>query len=190
MKTPVLDTHQKALALNLDKGKYGSIAEIGAGQETARWFFKVGGAAGTIAKAMSAYDMKFSDSIYGPCQRYVSRERLEAMLQHEYSLVIDRLAEQRGDTSTFFAYANTVAAFSFTQQRNGHGWLGIRFQSEPGAEASQIDVHVVLKGRESTQDQETLGILGVNLIYGAMHLHADPEALRLSLLDDLSTDFL
>jgi hypothetical protein len=190
METPVLDTHQKALALNLDKRKYGSIAEIGAGQETARWFFKVGGAAGTIAKAMSAYDMKFSDSIYGNCQRYVSRERLEAMLEHEYSLVIDRLGEQRGDSCTFFAFANTVAAFSFTQQSNGHGWLGIRFQTRPHEDASRIDVHVVLKGRESTQDQDSLGILGVNLIYGAMHLHHDPDALLTSLLDGLNTDLL
>ena len=121
MEQAILDTHQKALVINLDGGKYGTIAEIGAGQETARWFFQVGGAAGTIAKAMSAYDMKFSDSIYGSCQRYVSRDRLQAMLNHEYKLLNERLGESRGATSAFFAFANTVAARSFTQKQDGHG---------------------------------------------------------------------
>ena len=114
MEKPVLDTYHKALAFNMDKKPYGTIAEIGAGQETSRWLFKVGGAASTIAKAMSAYDMKFSDSIYGTCERYVSRERLEAMLEKEYSLVTERLDEVRGSECTFFAFANTVATFSFS----------------------------------------------------------------------------
>jgi len=190
METRLLDTHQKALSINLDARKYGTIAEIGAGQETARWFFQVGGAAGTIAKAMSAYDMKFSDSIYGPCGRYVSRERLQAMLDHEYALLLERLGESRGNDCAFFAFANTVAAYSFTQKRNGHGWLGIRFQRRPQEQASQIDLHVQLKGQENVQDQETLGLLGVNLIYGALYLHDNPEALITSLLDALSTDLL
>ncbi|MEN8762499.1 MAG: hypothetical protein ABF290_08685, partial [Thiogranum sp.] len=190
MEQAILDTHQKALAINLDGGKYGTIAEIGAGQETARWFFQVGGAAGTIAKAMSAYDMKFSDSIYGPCQRYVSRDRLQAMLNHEYKLLNERLGASRGSTSAFFAFANTVAARSFSQKQDGHGWLGIRFQTRPGEEASQIDLHVQLKGQENIQDQETLGLLGVNLIYAALHLHNDPDTLLASLLDGLSTDLL
>ena len=185
-----LDTHQKALAINLDDGKYGTIAEIGAGQETARWFFQVGGAAGTIAKAMSAYDMKFSDSIYGPCQRYVSRDRLQAMLDHEYKLLNERLGESRGASSAFFAFANTVAARSFSQKQDGHGWLGIRFQTRPGEQGSQIDLHVQLKGQENIQDQETLGLLGVNLIYAALYLQEDPDALLASLLDGLSTDLL
>ena len=185
-----LDTHQKALAINLDDGKYGTIAEIGAGQETARWFFQVGGAAGTIAKAMSAYDMKFSDSIYGTCSRYVSRERLQSMLSHEYRLLNERLGDLRGDKCAFFAFANTVAARSFSQSSNGHGWLGISFQRCPGEDASQIDIHVQLKGQENIQDQETLGLLGVNLIYAALYLHASPEELLLSLLDQLSTDLL
>ena len=185
-----LDTHRKARSINLDDGKYGTIAEIGAGQETARWFFQVGGAAGTIAKAMSAYDMTFSDSIYGSCKRYVSRERLQAMLQHEYRLVNERLQEKRGDTSAFFAFANTVATHSFVRQQAGHGWLGIRFQTQPGEEASQIDVHVCLRGQESLQDQETLGILGVNLIYGALYLYETPEVLIRSLLDQLSHELL
>jgi hypothetical protein len=190
MEQAILDTHQKALAINLDDGVYGTLAEIGAGQETARWFFRVGGAAGTIAKAMSAYDMKFSDSIYGPCKRYVSRDRLQAMLDHEYELLNERLGDSRGPGSAFFAFANTVAARSFSQKQDGHGWLGIRFQTQPGEEASQIDLHVQLKGQENIQDQETLGLLGVNLIYAALYLHDDPDALLASLLDDLSTDLL
>lgn len=190
MQNPELDTHQKALSLNLDTSKYGTIAEIGAGQETARWFFKVGGAAGSIAKAMSAYDMQVSDAIYGTCSRYVSRDRLQGMLNHEYGLVLERLGERRGPDSTFFAFANTVAARSFTQRGQGHGWLGIRFQTSPQEDASQIDLHVVLKGREAVQDQETLGVLGVNLIYGAYHLHQNPDALLTSLLDRLNTDLL
>jgi len=190
MEKMILDTHQKAQAINLDETKYGTIAEIGAGQETARWFFQVGGAAGTIAKAMSAYDMKFSDSIYGPCKRYVSRDRLQSMLEHEYHLLNERLGDTRGTECAFFAFANTVATRSFTQNQDGHGWLGIRFQTRPGEEASQIDLHVQLKGQENIQDQETLGLLGVNLIYGALYHHDNPDSLLTSLLDQLSTDLL
>ncbi|MFQ5643369.1 MAG: hypothetical protein ACE5FQ_06690 [Thiogranum sp.] len=190
MEQVKLDTHQKALAINLDESKYGTIAEIGAGQETARWFFQVGGAAGTIAKAMSAYDMQFSDSIYGPCKRYVSRDRLQSMLDHEYGLLNERLGASRGDDCAFFAFANTVAARSFIQKQEGHGWLGICFQPRPGAAVSRIDLHVQLKGQENIQDQETLGLLGVNLIYGALYYHDDPDKLLKSLLDQLSTDLL
>jgi len=121
-KTP-LDAYHKAQAFNMDRGTYGTIAEIGAGQETVRWFFKVGGAAGSIAKSLSAYDMKVSDSIYGACKRYVSRERLHAMLDTEYESLIERLGEARGADSTFFAFANTVATFSYATKRPGHGWL-------------------------------------------------------------------
>ncbi len=185
-----LDTYSKAHAFNMDNAPYGTIAEIGAGQETSRWFFKVGGAAATIAKTMSAYDMKFSDSIYGPCKRYVSRERLQAMLDKEYQLVIDRLNEIRGEQCTFYAFANTVATFSYTQQRAGNGWIGIRFQTHPQEAASQIDLHVVLKGKSSAQDQDTLGILGVNLIYGAHYHHQQPLDLLTSLMDNLGTELL
>ena len=188
MEHCTVDTHQKALTINLDPGKYGTIAEIGAGQETARWFFKVGGAAGTLAKAMSAYDMKFSDSIYGSCGRYVSRERLQAMLDHEYRLLHERLNEQRGERTAYFVFANTVAARSYSQKQPGHGWLGIRFQRAPGEPPSQIDLHVQLNGKENLQDQETLGMLGVNLIYGALYLHTEPGALLESLLDQLTID--
>ena len=190
MEKPALDTYHKALAFNMDKAPYGTIAEIGAGQEISRWFFKVGGAAASIAKAMSAYDMKFSDSIYGSCKRYVSRERLQAMLDKEYGLVVGRLDEIRGGETTFYAFANTVSTYSYTQQRAGHGWLGIRLQTHPREAASQIDLHVVLKGKSNTQDQETLGILGVNLIYGAHYHHADPVKLLLSLMENLSSDML
>ena len=185
-----LDTYHKALAFNMDNSPYGTIAEIGAGQETSRWFFKVGGAAATIAKTMSAYDMKFSDSIYGPCKRYVSRERLQAMLDKEYGLVMERLDEIRGTESTFYAFANTVSTYSYTQQRAGNGWLGIRFQTHPQETASQIDLHVVLKGKSNTQDQDTLGILGVNLIYGAHYFYQDPISLLTSLMDNLSAESL
>jgi hypothetical protein len=186
MEDMTLDTYHKAQSFNMDRGAYGTIAEIGAGQETVRWFFKVGGAAGSIAKSLSAYDMKVSDSIYGVCQRYVSRERLQAMLDTEYVSLIDRLGETRGSECRFFAFANTVATFSYTQQRAGHGWLGIRFQTQPGDVPSQIEVHVALKGKSGPQDQETLGILGVNLIYGAYYQREDPLGLLTSLMDNLT----
>lgn len=186
----VTDIHQKALSINLDKSQYGTIAEIGAGQETAGWFFRVGGAAGTIAKAMSAYDMTFSDSIYGKSPRYVSRERLNAMLDHEYKLIIDRLGESKGPESNFFAFANTVASRSYSRDADGQGWIGVKFQTSPCSEASQIDIHVHLQGKKSSEDQRTLGILGVNLIYGVLHYHDDADKLLKSLMDDLSYDFL
>ena len=184
------DPHQKALTVNLDSSKYGTIAEIGAGQETARWFFRAGGAAGTIAKTMSAYDMKYSDTIYGASPRYVCRERLHAMLDHEYDLLMQRLAPSRGQETMFFAFANTVAARSYTNRTDGHGWLGIRFQHEPQAPPSQIDVHVNLHGKNNLQDQETLGILGVNLIYGALNYYQDILTILPSLMDSLYPELL
>lgn len=186
----ITDTHQKALAINLDKPRYGTIAEIGAGQETARWFFRVGGAAGTIAKVMSAYDMKFSDAIYGVSKRYVSRERLDTMLEHEYGLVVERLDAHRGSDSTFFAFANTVTTRSFSRNEEGQGWLGIRFQITPHSEPSQIDMHVHLLGQSGLQDQETLGILGVNLIYAAFNFSDNPVSLLQTLLDSLSNQLV
>ncbi len=183
----VSSTHQKALQINLDPSKYGTFAEIGAGQEVARWFFRVGGAAGTIAKAMSAYDMKFSDAIYGPSQRYVSRQRLQTMLDHEYGLLVERLDAQRGAVTCFFAYADTVVARSFKNPQDGHGWMGVRFQTEPRQEPSQVIVHVRLWDKENIQQQEALGILGVNLIHGALNLSDRPEAFIGALVDDLTT---
>src|SRR5271157_555705 len=185
MAREILGTHQKALQINLDPSKYGTFAEIGAGQEVARWFFRVGGAAGTIAKTMSAYDMTISDAIYGHAERYVSRQRLETMLDHEYSLLIERLREKRGSTTRFFVFADTVVARSYSRLDDAHGWLGIRFQTEPGQEPSQIIVHVRLWDKENLPEQEALGILGVNLVHGAMYLHEDPAALIVSLVDNV-----
>ena len=183
-----MDTHQKALHINLDSGLYGTFAEIGAGQEVARWFFRVGGAAGTIAKAMSAYDMTFSDAIYGPSERYVSKHRITAMLDHEFQLLYERLDAKRGDSTRFFVFADTVAAHSYTRKDDPHGWLGIRFQRTPRAEPSQILIHVRLIDKENLQEQEALGLMGVNLAYGANYLHHDPEALIVSLLDGLTNE--
>jgi hypothetical protein len=186
MKQDVFDTHQKALKINLEASIYGTFAEIGAGQEVARWFFRVGGASGTIAKAMSAYDMAFSDAIYGPCERYVSKQRITAMLDHEFRLLYERLDAKRGDKTCFFVFANTVAAKSYLRKDDPHGWLGIRFQSKPRTDPSQIIIHVKLLDKENVQEQEALGVIGVNLCYGAHHLYSDPEALLASLLDSLT----
>ncbi len=188
MKREVLDTHQKALQINLDKSLYGTFAEIGAGQEVARWFFRVGGAAGTIAKAISAYDMAFSDAIYGTCERYVSKQRINGMLDHEFRLLYERLDAKRGDATRFFVFADTVAAKSYTSKNDPHGWLGIRFQSAPRTDPSQIIIHVRLLDKENVQEQEALGIMGANLVHAANYLHSDPETLIISLLDSLTNE--
>jgi len=185
MPATSLTTHQKAVRINLDNTKYGTFAEIGAGQEVARWFFRVGGAAGTIAKSISAYDMTVSDALYGACGRYVSRQRLETMLDHEYRTMTEHLAAQRGDTSRFFVFADTVAAKSYTRKDNCHGWMGVRFQTTPGSEPSQILIHVSLLDRETVLQQEATGILGVNLIHSALY-EAGPDELVRHLHDDLS----
>jgi hypothetical protein len=184
---PKLTTHQKALKINLDPVFYGTFAEIGAGQEVARWFFKVGGAAGTISKSMSAYDMAVSDAIYGRCKRYVSRERLQGMLDHEHSLNIERLRMSRGDSTAFFAFANTVAARNYHGTNECHGWLGVKYQTRPRDEDSQITIHVRMLDNENDLQQETLGIVGVNLLYGAFFLYHKPQLLLESLLDNLNT---
>src|SRR5262247_4286474 len=181
-------TRQKALALNLDKSKYGTIAEIGAGQEVARWFFVVGGAAGTVAKTISAYDMAVSDAMYGHAPRYVSRQRLQAMLEHEFSQLLEGLGDTRGASTTFFAFANTVATRAYKRSEAGRGWIGIRFQRQPGEPPSDVVVHVNLRDTTARLQQEALGIVGVNMIYGVYHLHAEPAALIASLMDELSRD--
>jgi hypothetical protein len=188
MQPARLDTQQKAIQINLDHSKYGTFAEIGAGQEVARWFFRVGGAAGTIAKSTSAYDMTVSDAIYGPCQRYVSRQRLETMLDLEYRSMTDHLAAKRGETTRFFVFADTVAARSFSRKKDDcHGWMGIRFQARPGSEPSQVLLHARLLDRENLAQQEATGILGVNLIHSALY-EADPADLIPRLLDGLSSE--
>src|SRR6266704_5765975 len=188
METLPAGTRQKALALNLDKSKYGTIAEIGAGQEVARWFFLVGGAAGTIAKSVSAYDMAVSDAMYGSAQRYVSRQRLQAMLEHEFSQLLERLGSAKGDGTAFFAFADTVATRSYTHQGDGRGWLGVRLQTRPREVPSDLIVHVNLKDTTATRQQEALGVLGVNLIHGAYYRHAEPDGLIGSLMDELSRE--
>src|SRR5438045_3387804 len=147
-------TRDKALELNRDRTTYGTFAEIGAGQEVARWFFAVGGAAGTVAKTISAYDMAVSDGLYGPTKRYVSRQRLEAMLVSEFTQLVERLNSLRGDTKSFFAFANTVATRSFRQSGHGRGWMGIRFQPQPHAQPSQIILHAHLLDSSAAGEQE------------------------------------
>jgi hypothetical protein len=178
-------TNRKALQINLDPQKYGTFAEIGAGQEVARRFFLVGGAAGTIAKTMSAYDMTFSDAIYGPTDRYVSRRRLQTMLDHEYDLLIERLDAKSGTERTFFVFADTVAARSFKQRNESHGWLGVRFQMQPRGDPCQIIVHVRMLEDSHVEQQEALGVIGVNLLYGAFY-HSEPEKLISSLQENLA----
>jgi hypothetical protein len=177
-----LDTSQKAHRINTDAKRYGTFAEIGAGQEVARWFFRVGGAAKTVAKTISAYDMAVSDAIYGPTERYVSRSRLKAMLDYEYNLLLERLEDKRGATAAFFAFANTVT----TRKEEGHGWMGIRFQAEAGADPSEIYIHVRMLDKEHVRQQEALGVIGVNLAHASFYFHQQPEALIRSLLDDLT----
>src|SRR5712692_749345 len=174
-------TNRKAFQINLDAKKYGTFAEIGAGQEVARRFFHVGGAAGTIAKTMSAYDMTFSDAIYGPADRYVSRVRLNTMLDHEYKLLVERLDQKLGTEREFFVFADTVAARSFKQHNESHGWLGVRFQTQPRSEPSQIIIHVRMLDETNIDQQEVLGVIGVNLIYGAFYHLNDAERLISSL---------
>jgi hypothetical protein len=181
-----LGTNKKALQINLDAAKYGTFAEIGAGQEVARRFFHVGGAAGTIAKTMSAYDMTFSDAIYGPTDRYVSRVRLKTMLDREYNLLHERLDTKVGEHRQFFVFADTVAARSFKQHNESHGWLGARFQIQARGEPSQIIIHVRMLDESNVDQQEALGIIGINLLYGAFYYYADPEKLISSLQENLA----
>ena len=184
----LLTTDRKALTINLDEAKYGTFAEIGAGQEVAREFFQAGGASGTIAKSISAYDMVFSDAIYGKAPRYVSRERLRLMLDHEYALLIERLAGNRGEKTTFFVFADTVATSNYKGTNEAHGWMGIRFQSDPKGPPSDIVLHVRMWDREAVLQQQALGIVGVNAIYGAFYYRNDPQKLIESLMDNLAKD--
>ena len=181
-----MKANKKAFEINMAKPIYGTFAEIGAGQEVARRFFHVGGAAGTVAKTISAYDMTFSDAIYGKSTRFVSRQRLGEMLDHEYSLLIERLDEKVGDERTFFAFADTVSARSYKSKNECHGWLGIRFQSSPRSQPNDIILHVRMLDPENLEQQEALGIVGLNLIHGAYFLRKDLKAFIGSLLDDLN----
>ena len=179
-----LTTQEKALRINLSKAIYGSFAEIGAGQEVAANFFKVGGASGTVAKTMSAYDMKFSDAIYGVGDRYVCEERLIRMLDHEYVLLAERLPH-RIETTRFFAFADTVEVLNYERTNQGHGWIGLRFQLRPQSEPNDCIMHVKMHDTDPLQQQYALGIVGVNMLYSCMFL-SDPEEMLMSLLDGLT----
>ena len=185
-------TKSKALRINLNSDIYGTFAEIGAGQETARNFFRSGAASGTIAKAMSAYDKDFSDAIYGieEDKRYVTQPRLKKMLRHEIDLMEDRLSRSKHPDKLFFSYANTVTTIDFAKKFKGHGWIGIRFQLDPLEDYNEIIVHIRFKETDARLQQETLGTLGVNLIYGAFYLNDNPKELVKSLYDNLSNDQL
>ncbi|MCK0131136.1 TonB-dependent receptor [Flavobacteriaceae bacterium F08102] len=181
---------RKALRINLNDNIYGTFAEIGAGQETVRNFFRAGGASGTIAKAMSAYDKDFSDAIYGiePDQRYVTESRLKRMLIHEIELMEDRLSRRKHPDKLFFSYANTVATIDFAKKFKGHGWVGIKFQLDPLEDYNEIIMHIRFKQTDARLQQETLGILGVNLIYGAFYMNDRPKELLKSFYHHLDKD--
>lgn len=180
----------KALRINLNENIYGTFAEIGAGQETVRNFFRAGGSSGTIAKAMSAYDKDFSDAIYGieDDGRYVTESRLKKMLTHEVDLIEKRLSRTKHPNKLFFSYANTVATIDFAKQYKGHGWVGIKYQIEPDEDYNEIILHIRFKENDARLQQETLGILGVNLIYGAFYKYNDPKKLLRYLYDHLDKD--
>ena len=183
----VLSTVDKALRINLNEHIYGTFAEIGAGQEVARHFFRAGGASGTIAKTMSAYDRGFSDAIYGAEQdkRYVTKSRLSKMLKHEINLLETRVDRKNNPEKMFFAFANTVATIDFAKKFKGHGWMGIRFQTDSQQEYSEIQMHVRFHLIDAKAQQEALGIMGVNLIYGAYYKHNKPRSLIKYLYDHI-----
>jgi hypothetical protein len=184
------DIHAKALAINLEASIYGTFAEIGAGQEVARWFLSVGAASGTVAQAISAYDKTVSDDVYGAGTRYVSRERLVAMLDHEYQLLLARLAKARGDHTRFFVFADTVATRNFQGTNEQHGWIGFRFQDEPNGQPNQILLHINLQDSTAQLQQQAIGTLGVNLIYACHHQRSSPAVFLAGLFDDLSVERL
>ncbi len=185
-------TTDKALRINLNDNIYGTFAEIGAGQETVRHFFRAGGSSGTIAKAMSAYDKDFSDAIYGIEEdgRYVTESRLKKMLDHEVDLIEQRLNRDKHPTKMFFSYANTVATIDFAKQFKGHGWVGIRYQIDSDEAYNEILLHIRFKETDGKLQQETLGKLGVNLIYGAFYKYNDPKRLLRYLYDHIDIDQL
>jgi hypothetical protein len=184
------DIHAKALAINLEASYYGTFAEIGAGQEVARWFLSAGAASGTVAQAISAYDKTVSDDTYGAGTRYVSKERLLAMLDHEYQLLLARLGKERGAHTRFFVFADTVATRNYEGTNEQHGWLGVRFQAEPDGQPNQILLHINLEDPTAQLQQQAIGTLGVNLIYAAYHQRSSSGGFLAGLFDDLSLERL
>ncbi len=172
-----LSTHQKALRINLDPTSYGSFAEIGAGQEVVRWFLVVGGASGTVAKSISAYDKEVSDDLYGFGARYVSKERLEAMLDSEWTQLINQLNKSRGSNTRFFSFVDTISARNYAGTNEPHGWVGLRFQLEPGGHSNEIILHINMRDRSNPLEQEAIGILGVNLIFAVFYQLQTKESL-------------
>jgi hypothetical protein len=185
-----IGTHQKALTINLDGAVFGSFAEIGAGQEVARWFLTVGGASGTVAKTISAYDKEVSDDLYGRGTRYVSKQRLEAMMESEWKQLLAELQDSRGATTRFFTFVDTVSARNFAGTNECHGWVGLRFVQAPGGPPSDVILHINLQDPTNLQQQEAVGILGVNLIYAVRHHRASPEAFLAGIFEDLSLERL
>lgn len=182
----ILSTYEKALALNLDADKYGVFAEIGAGQETANWFFRVSASAGTVAKTISAYDMTMSDALYGKASRYVSQSRLHSMLEYEYDLLEQRLGPSRGESTTFFSFCNTVRARGYQDTAECHGWLGVRFQLKPQSEPCEIVLHLRLLDETNQDQMNALGKVGVNLIHAAFNYRDSLKNFVESLADGLA----
>ena len=185
--TEKLNTHQKALNINLDATTFGSFAEIGAGQEVARWFLLVGGASGTVAKSISAYDKEVSDDLYGSSSRYVSRERLEAMVDNEWAQLLNQLNKTRGSQTRFFCFVDTISARNYAGTNEPHGWVGMRFQLQPGGKPNDILLHINMRDPSNLLQQEAIGILGVNLIYAAFYRLQTKEAFLEGLAQDVET---
>lgn len=190
MEREIFSIKRKALRLNLDQSVYGTFAEIGAGQEVVRNFFQVGGASGTVAKAMSAYDMTFSDAIYGAegGGRYVSESRLRKMLDHEYHLLEERLQDEKYQKKRFFVFSNTCTTLNYHKNNDPHGWMGVRFQIDPKSEPNEVVIHLRLKGSDSLYQQRTIGGIGTNLLFACYNYYSNMDDFLDSLLDNLSTD--
>lgn len=183
--TEKLNTHQKALGINLDTTSYGSFAEIGAGQEVVRWFLVVGGASGTVAKSISAYDKEISDDLYGSGARYVSKERLKAMLNSEWAQLLNQLSPVRGSRTRFFSFVDTISARNYAGTNEPHGWVGLRFQLNPGSQPNDILLHINLRDPSNALQQEAIGILGVNLIYAVFYQLQTKESFFEYVAEDL-----
>jgi hypothetical protein len=183
--TEKLNTHQKALRINLDPTSYGSFAEIGAGQEVVRWFMVVGGASGTVAKSISAYDKEVSDDLYGSGARYVSKERLQAMLDSEWTQLINQLNKSRGSNTRFFSFVDTISARNYAGTNEPHGWVGLRFQLQAGGQPNEIVLHINMRDRSNPLEQEAIGILGVNLIYAVFFQLQTKETFLENVIQDL-----
>ena len=192
MKNIVLTPAQKALEVNLNPETYGTFAEVGAGQEVVRHFFRAGGSSATIAKAMSAYDKDFSDAIYGKEAngRYVCESRLKKMIDHEYGLITERLNREKHPNKRFFSFANNVETINFSKTNDGHGWMGLRFQLSPDSKPNDVILHYLLHEREAKQQQESAGILGVNLLHGCIFYHDNPKMIIKHLFDNISKGYV